>query len=110
MGLRVAPREVELLTAWAFHQEPISRLWVLQADQWGDSRADASMTVAVQLADAPAGSDGPETDTSQWEDQLNSLLPPDVSLRVLAPAKDPNAVLPGGIEIFRRVKTPPNQA
>ncbi len=106
MGLRVAPREVELLTAWAFHQEPISRLWVLQADQWGDSRAEGSMTIAVQLDASQPGNGRPDTDTSHWEEQLNSLLPPDVSLRVLAPAAEPTAVLPGGIEIFRRLKAP----
>lgn len=103
MGLRVAPQEIEILTLWAFQQAAVDRLWVLRADQWGDARADSSLTIAVQLAAPQAGAAAPDTDTSDWEDQLNGLMPPDVSLQVLAPSAD--AASPGGVEVFRRPKT-----
>jgi hypothetical protein len=102
MGLRVAPREVEHLEEWAGRQGLVGRLWIVRADSWGSERQDGSLSLAVQLLPIPAGVDLPDVDTSDWESQLNGLVPPDVSLTILDSSIDPEPYVRGGVEIFRR--------
>lgn len=106
MGLRVAPREVEILETWAAQQALVGRLWIVRTDVWGPDRSDASLGLAVQLLPIPAGVDVPEVDTSAWEGQLDGLVPPSVTLTVLDPSIDPDPYVRGGAEIFRRTLKP----
>jgi hypothetical protein len=110
MGLRVAPREVEILEEWAAHQPLVGRLWIVCSDVWGAERSDASLGLALQLLPIPAGVEVPELDTSAWESQLDGMVPPSISLTVLDPSIDPDPHVRGGVEIFRRTLAAGKQA
>jgi hypothetical protein len=102
MGLRVAPREVEILETWAAQQPLIGRFWIIGADSWGSERTEASLSLAIQLLPIPAGVDIPDMDTSDWESQLDRMVPPNVTLTFLDASIDPAPHVRGGAEIFRR--------
>jgi hypothetical protein len=91
-----------MLEEWASRQPLVGRLWIIRAESWGSERSDGSLSLAIQLLPIPAGVEVPDVDSSAWESQIASLVPPNVSVTVLDPGIDPDPYVRGGVEVFRR--------